>query len=113
MRSTLEFLTATESDCSDLTILCDSATRCLTGHLWGENAALGQSTFDVGRSIILTEVENYIYFKNWRIAEFNRRVAGAYSTYRLPKVNVVDNDCPDILRPLAVLKILAAQTAGE
>ena len=110
MRSTLVFRNATESDCSDLTILCDSATRCLTSHLWGESAAVGQSTFDVGRSTILTDAENHIYFKNWRIAEIDRRVAGAFSTYRLPQVDGVDNDIPSVLRPLAELKEVAQGT---
>ena len=104
------FRPARESDCTDLALLADMATRGLTSHLWGLSAQAGQSAFEVGRSIIRNDVEHFTHFSNWRVADLGGTVAGALNTCILPQPGVGSQSVPDVLRGLNELKIIAAGT---
>jgi len=110
MDDNLNFRAATVNDCSDLAILGDSATRCLSSHLWTKIASAGQSSFEIGRTSILSDTEHYIHYKNWRVAELNRTVVGALNTYRISQSTQARKDLPDVLRPLDELKAIAQGT---
>jgi len=113
MDDNLNFRAATINDCSDLAILGDSATRCLSSHLWTKIASAGQSSFEIGRTSILSDTEHYIHYKNWRVAELNRTVVGALNTYRISQSTQARKDLPDVLRPLDELKASQLLTEAE
>lgn len=103
---------ATEADCASLALVNDAATRRLASFLWAQSAAVGQSPFEVGRSLIRHEREHFAHFSNWVVAEVNGQVAGAMNTWRLPAevpADYIARSHP-VLQPLNTLKVVAGGT---
>lgn len=112
MATTINFRAATQDDSSHLAILADSATRRLVSHMWRGTAQVGQSWFEVGRETIRANNDHFSHYTNWRVAEFDSRVAGGLNGYVLPKQVDADilADTPEVLRPLNELKAVAGGT---
>lgn len=108
--SELEFRGARQNDCTHLALLVDMATRCLTSHLWSLAATAGQSTFEVGRSIIRNDTLHFSHFSNWRVAELDGDVVGAINTGLLPPPMALPPTMPEVTRAPNDLKALATGT---
>ena len=85
MVSKIGIRSANQSDCSDLAILGDMASRRFNSYLWDLVAMAGQSSFEIGCEIIRTDRESNRYFTNWQIAELEERTIGALNAYAIPK----------------------------
>lgn len=85
--SLVAFRHAQESDCSDLAILSDAATRRLSSFLWAASATMGQSPLEIGRNFIRTQTDHFTHYTKWQIAELHGSTAGALNCCFLP------NDC--------------------
>lgn len=106
------FRNATESDCSDLAILSDAATRRLSSFLWTASATVGQSPFEIGRSFMRTQADHFAHYSKWQIAEIRSCTAGALNCCLLP-TTVSDSyltDSPEVARNLNELKVVAGGT---
>lgn len=102
---------AIAADSSDLAILADAATRRLISWVWDSAAQLGQSSFEVGRNTIHSNVESLSHFTRWRVAERNGTVAGAINGYRLTPAQETDpRSDQEVLAPLNELKAIATDT---
>lgn len=108
--SELKFRAARKNDSSDLALLADMATRCLSSHVWSLNATAGQSAFEVGRSIIRNDTQHFTHFSNWRVAELDGDVVGAINTGLLPPPVAALQPMPEATRGPSELKALAAGT---
>jgi GNAT superfamily N-acetyltransferase len=108
--SKIQFRQAREDDCAHLALFSDMATRRLSSHIWNLSAQAGQSTFEVGQSIICSDTGHPAYFRNWWIAEINKAVIGAINAYTLPLPAVVTSLAPEVLSSPSELKAIAAQT---
>lgn len=93
-----------------MVLFADMATRRLTSFLWGEMAAPGQSSFEVGRNIIRNDEGHFTHFRNWRIAEHQGQVVGAVSGYVIPEPAGPTSAAADVVRSLNELKAMAAGT---
>ena len=106
------FRKADERDCSDLAILTDAATRRLGSFMWAASATIGQSSFEIGRSLIRTQSDHFAHYANWQVAELHGSTAGGLNCCLLPEV-VGDTylaDSPEVVRTLNELKVVAGGT---
>lgn len=102
------FKTATPEDCAHLVLLADMATRRLTSFLWGQMATPGQSSFEVGRNVILNDTGHYMHYANWRVAEHGGKLVGALNGYIIPEPTGLP--ALEVVKPLNTLKNVAAGT---
>lgn len=103
------FKTATPEDCAHLVLLADMATRRLTSFLWGQMATPGQSSFEVGRNVILNDTGHYMHYANWRVAEHGGKLVGALNGYIIPEPTG-SPPALEVVKPLNTLKNVAAGT---
>ena len=89
MGNKLQFRTATEDDCTHLTLIRDMAGRRMPAYLWSQEVAQGQSCFEYGREKIRTDADFDAYFQNWRVAYLESRFVGAFFGF------LVDDPYPD------------------
>ena len=103
---------ASPSDCSDLVILADTATRGLSSFLWQQRASPGQSVFEVGRNAILNNGDEATHLSNWKVAKISDRIAGGLNSYELKSDagSVQAGEVGLVLEPVQSLKNLAAGT---
>lgn len=100
---------ATQADCSHLALVNDAATRRLASFLWSQSAAVGQSPFEVGRTLIRTQADHFSHHTRWVVAEASGQVAGAMNTCLLPTdvpPDYIARSHP-VLQPLNTLKVVA------
>lgn len=98
---------ARPTDASDLAILADAATRRLVSWLWDEPAAAGQSSFEVGRTAILTNVDSPTHLSNWAVAVAGSQVVGGLNSYELGLQPEPSPRSAAVLQPLNELKSVA------
>ena len=89
MSSKLQFRSATEDDCTHLTLIRDMAGRRMPAYLWSQEVVQGQSCFEYGREKIRTDASFDAYFKNWRVAQLESKFVGAFFGF------LVDDPYPD------------------
>ena len=89
MGNKLQFRSATEDDCTHLTLIRDMAGRRMPAYLWSQEVAQGQSCFEYGREKIRTDADFDAYFQNWRVAYLESRFVGAFFGF------LVDDPYPD------------------
>jgi len=85
----LQFRTATEDDCTHLTLIRDMAGRRMPAYLWSQEVVQGQSCFEYGREKIRTDAKFDAYFKNWQVAQLESNLVGAFFGF------LVDDPYPD------------------
>jgi ribosomal protein S18 acetylase RimI-like enzyme len=95
--SDIQIRPATQDDSASLAILNDAATRRLVSHVWGQAAAVGQSPFEVGRSLIAGRKDHFSHFSNWQVLEHEGRLAAGFNSCRLP---VADASAPPPAAPV-------------
>jgi len=102
---------AVAADSSDLAILADAATRRLVSWIWDSATQIGQSSFEVGRNTIHSDIASLNHFTRWRVAERNGTVAGATNGYHLvPDHSPNPGSDQGPLAPLTELKAIASDT---
>ena len=89
MGDKLKFRTATEDDCTHLTLIRDMAGRRMPAYLWSQEVVQGQSCFEYGREKIRTDANLDAYFKNWQVAQLESKFVGAFFGF------LVDDPYPD------------------
>ena len=89
MGNKLQFRSATEDDCTHLTLIRDMAGRRMPAYLWSQEVVQGQSCFEYGREKIRTDASFDAYFKNWRVAQLESNFVGAFFGF------LVDDPYPD------------------
>ena len=89
MGNKLQFRSATEDDCTHLTLIRDMAGRRMPAYLWSQEVVQGQSCFEYGRERIRTDASFDAYFKNWRVAQLGSKFVGAFFGF------LVDDPYPD------------------
>jgi ribosomal protein S18 acetylase RimI-like enzyme len=91
---------AVARDAADIVSLFDMGARGLATHLWGLEAAPGQSMLEVGRAQVLGAAIDY---RRAVLADVDGAVAGLLFSY--PKTEFVDPDpMPAPLRPIVELE---------
>ncbi|MGB3737651.1 MAG: GNAT family N-acetyltransferase [Ilumatobacter sp.] len=117
--SILRLRDATPADASSLALLADAATRRLMSWRWDARTEPGQSGFEVGRTSILSDVDQLNHHSRWRVAERDGLINGAINSYLLESAPSFarssaassDRGDPDgVLAPLTELKAIAAGT---
>lgn len=103
------FRSASPEDCASLALFADMATRGLTSFLWGQNASPGQSSFEVGRNVILNDTSHYMHYENWRVAQHDGSLVGALNGYVIPQPPG-SPPSSKVVEPLNALKDVAAGT---
>lgn len=108
----VSFRSAIQSDCSDLAIFADIASRRLTSFLWNKQATEGQSCLEIGRDQIRLRDDHFTHYKNWQIAESNGQTVGGLNGYILPKqpCDTGSSEVLDVVKPLNELKSIAQGT---
>lgn len=108
----LTIRSAAESDCSDLVVLVDIASRGLLSWLWSQMAGAGQSPLEVGRERIRTHTDLPTYYRNWHIAEWSGGTVGAMAGYRIPDPFDPGDvaGLPAVYEPLLALEHIARGT---
>ena len=86
------------------------ATRRLTSYLWGQMAAPGQSSSEVGRNVIRNDKDHFTHFRNWRVAEDDGKIVGALNGYVIPEPFSSPAPILEAVKPLNELKEMAAGT---
>jgi len=110
MGNLLQFRTATEDDCTELTLIRDIAGRRMPSYLWSQEVTQGQSFFEYGRERIRTDANYDAYFKNWQVAESQSKFVGAFFGFSVedpyPEIDLVT--VPECFRPCVELERLAS-----
>jgi len=107
----LTFRPATTRDATDLALLLDAASRRLVSWRWSTMATPGQSWFEVGRSRILTLIDNQSHYTNWLVAEANGHPVGGLNAHAMAKA-VEETDLADLDPVFHPLVALEPQTEG-
>lgn len=107
-QSTVAFRSSSQEDCAHLVLFADMATRRLTSFLWGQMAAPGHSSFEMGRNIIRNDESHFMHFGNWRVAEHHGQIVGALNGYVMPESTSPSVPSMKVVRPLDELKAIAA-----
>ncbi|MEM7094315.1 MAG: GNAT family N-acetyltransferase [Actinomycetota bacterium] len=97
---------ALPQDASHLAILADAATRRLVSWLWDEGASPGQSSLEVGRTLILDHTDSPTHLSNWVVAEQAGLIVGALNSGVLDAPPPPSKRSAEVLRPLNALKDL-------
>ena len=110
MGNLLKFRTATEDDCTELTLIRDIAGRRMPSYLWSQEVTQGQSFFEYGRERIRTDANYDAYFKNWRVAESESKFVGAFFGFSVedPYPEIDLDNVPECFRPCVELERLAS-----
>ena len=110
MGNLLKFRTATEDDCTELTLIRDIAGRRMPSYLWSQEVKQGQSFFEYGRERIRTDANYDAYFKNWRVAESESKFVGAFFGFSVgdPYPEIDLDTVPECFRPCVELERLAS-----
>ena len=110
MGNLLKFRTATEDDCTELTLIRDIAGRRMPSYLWSQEVMQGQSFFEYGREKIRTDPDYDAYFKNWRVAESESKFVGAFFGFSVedPYPEIDLDNVPECFRPCVELERLAS-----
>ena len=110
MDNLLKFRTATEDDCTELTLIRDIAGRRMPSYLWSQEVTQGQSFFEYGRERIRTDANYDAYFKNWRVAESESKFVGAFFGFSVgdPYPEIDLDTVPECFRPCVELERLAS-----
>ncbi len=74
---------ASSEDSANLALLADIATRRLTTFLWDLAADEGQSSFEVGRSLIYANQNSSVHYSKWLVARSTAGVLGGLNGYTL------------------------------
>ena len=80
----MKFRSGTADDATTLALLFDAAGRRIVSYFWSLYAAEGQSFFEFGRENIRTNDEGKSFHKNWKIAELDNKLMGAFFGFRVP-----------------------------
>ena len=110
MENELQFRSATEDDCTHLTLIRDMAGRRMPAYLWSQEVVQGQSCFEYGREKIRTDASFDAYFKNWRVANLESKFVGAFFGF-LVEDPYPDRDLgavPECFRPCVELEKAAS-----
>lgn len=112
MTAPFTFRIAKPSDCSDLAVLTDMASRRLASFLWGSEAAEGQSPFEVARDSIRTETDSPMYYENWHVAHRQDHILGGLNGHIIPPQSghASQAKVPGVLKSLKELKAIAQGT---
>ena len=110
MDNLLKFRTATEDDCTELTLIRDIAGRRMPSYLWSQEVTQGQSFFEYGRERIRTDANYDAYFKNWQVAESQSKFVGAFFGFSVgdPYPEIDLDNVPECFRPCVELERLAS-----
>lgn len=104
----VRFRDAIPSDGSDLALLTDAATRRLVSWFWDAATETGQSSFEVGRNIVLSSPSSLSHYTRWRVASVEGRVVGGINSYVLDTAERPDSvQDSSVTTPLVELKELA------
>ncbi len=105
----ISFRSAIQSDCSDLAIFADMASRRLTSFLWNIQATEGQSGLEIGRDLIRVKSDYFAHYKNWQVAESDGQTVGGLNGYILSQQpsGPGSSDMPECVKPLNELKDVA------
>ncbi len=105
MPDPITFRQATADDCAQLVLYADMASRGLTSHLWGLQAAPGQSAMEVGRDAVRHDDEQFVHYRNWLIASRADTDLGGLLCYEVkPQSSTNPQPLPPALAPLVKLK---------
>ena len=87
----MRFRAGTIDDATTLALILDAAGRRIPSYFWSLYAAEGQSFFEFGRENIRTNDEGKSFHKNWKIAELDNKLLGAFFGFRVanpyPEIN--------------------------
>ena len=109
MGNALQFRTAIEDDCTELTLVRDIAGRRMPSYLWGQEVKQGQSFFEYGRDKIRTDTNYDAHFRNWRVAELQSKFVGAFFGFLVadPYPDIDLDAVPECFRPCVELERVA------
>ena len=106
----MKFRSGTADDATTLALLFDAAGRRIVSYFWSLYAAEGQSFFEFGRENIRTNDEGKSFHKNWKIAELDNKLLGAFFGFRVanpyPEINYDEE--PEWWIPFLELEEIAA-----
>ena len=106
----MKFRSGTADDATTLALLFDAAGRRIVSYFWSLYAAEGQSFFEFGRENIRTNDEGKSFHKNWKIAELDNKLLGAFFGFRVanpyPEINYDEE--PEWWIPFLELEKIAA-----
>ena len=110
MSNLLQFRTAMEDDCTELTLIRDIAGRRMPSYLWSQEVEQGQSFFEYGREKIRTDTNYDAYFRNWQVAESQSRFVGAFFGFSVddPYPDIDLDAVPECFRPCVELERVAS-----
>lgn len=101
-------------DSSALAILADAATRRLVSWLWDSTTSPGQSSFEVGRASIRSDIQSTSHYSRWRVAELDGSLVGGLNSYQIVESAAATKPAPrdavDVVGPVNELKSIAAGT---
>jgi ribosomal protein S18 acetylase RimI-like enzyme len=87
----MKFRGGTADDSTMLALIVDAAGRRIPAYFWSLYAAEGQSFFEFGRENIRTNDDGKSFHKNWKIAELDNKLLGAFFGFRVanpyPEIN--------------------------
>ena len=106
----MKFRAGTIDDATTLALILDAAGRRIPSYFWSLYAAEGQSFFEFGRENIRTNDEGKSFHKNWKIAELDNKLLGAFFGFRVanpyPEINYDEE--PEWWIPFLELEKIAA-----
>lgn len=106
----MRFRAGTIDDATTLALILDAAGRRIPSYFWSLYAAEGQSFFEFGRENIRTNDEGKSFHKNWKIAELDNKLLGAFFGFRVanpyPEINYDEE--PEWWIPFLELEEIAA-----
>jgi ribosomal protein S18 acetylase RimI-like enzyme len=106
----MRFRAGTIDDATTLAFILDAAGRRIPSYFWSLYAAEGQSFFEFGRETIRTNDEWKSFHKNWKIAELDNKLLGAFFGFRVanpyPEINYDEE--PEWWIPFLELEEIAA-----
>ena len=106
----MKFRAGTIDDATTLALILDAAGRRIPSYFWSLYAAEGQSFFEFGVENIRTNDEGKSFHKNWKIAELDNKLLGAFFGFRVanpyPEINYDEE--PEWWIPFLELEKIAA-----
>ena len=106
----MKFRAGKIDDATTLALILDAAGRRIPSYFWSLYAAEGQSFFEFGRENIRTNDEGKSFHKNWKIAELDNKLLGAFFGFRVanpyPEINYDEE--PEWWIPFLELEKIAA-----
>ncbi len=107
----VSFRDGAPADASDLAILADAAGRRIVSWIWDGDAAPGESSFDLGRTVIRSAEDNTTHHSYWRVAEINGEVVGGLNSHLMaPSDSAYVASQDEVVRSLLELKAMAVGT---